>query len=97
MRPFVGKVIFAFALFAPGLPAVQDHDRNQSDQSQRYYDSKNKDWHNWNDNENQAYQRYTQEKHAPNRDFNRLPKKQQQNYFQWRHQHSDDHPSDNHR
>jgi hypothetical protein len=99
MRPFVGRVILTFALFAPAaLAAGEDHERNQKvTQNSRYYDKQHKDWHEWNDDENRSYQRYTQENHRPNRDFNRLSRKDQQNYFQWRHQHSDDHPSDHRR
>jgi hypothetical protein len=92
MTSFIGKAILAFALLAPAaLPAFQDHDRDQkSSQAKRYYDSKNKDWHDWNDGENQSYQRYTQETHGQNREFDKLSKKQQQNYFKWRHDHMDD-------
>ena len=95
MKPLLGSLIFVLGLLAPATLTAQDRADNHSRQTQRYYDKQNKDWHEWNDGENQAYQRYTQENKRPNRDFHRLPKRQQQTYFQWRHQHMDDHANTN--
>jgi hypothetical protein len=90
-------VMLGIAFITPALPA-QDHNRNsQNSPSGRYYDRQNKDWHEWNDTENQAYQRYQQENHRQNQDFKRLPRKQQDSYFQWRHQHQDNQRSENQR
>lgn len=95
MKPFVGKTLLVLALMAPGslLPAFQDHDRDhdRDKQSQRYYDSKSKDWHDWNDHEKESYDRYRRDNHRPDRDFSKLSKKEQQEYFRWQHEHADEH------
>lgn len=89
MRIPTRNFVLAVALLVPAaLPAFQDRDHATT--SQRYYDAKNKDYHDWNDNENQAYHRYVQENHMKDRDFAKLSKRQQQSYFAWRHQHMDD-------
>jgi len=66
-----------------------DHERNRSDRSERYYDSQAKDWHTWNDQEDRAYRRYLEEQHRDYRDYSKLSKKQQRDYWKWRHSHPD--------
>ncbi|PWU04816.1 MAG: hypothetical protein C5B51_16115 [Terriglobia bacterium] len=58
---------------------------------QRYYDRENRDWHEWNERENQAYRRYWQDQRREGeyREWNRLNRNRQQEYWRWRHQHPD--------
>ncbi len=58
--------------------------------SNTYYDSKHRDWHQWNNNENQSYQKYSEEHHKKG-DFSSANERDQQQYWNWRHKHSDSH------
>lgn len=58
-------------------------------QNKRYYDKNNKDYHEWNANEDHAYRAYLGENHQEYRDFAKVKAPQQQAYFDWRHQHPD--------
>jgi hypothetical protein len=94
MHNFMGSLALAVVLFIPVASKAQDRDQNrtQANEPKRYYDKQNKDWHSWDDRENQSYQRYQQENRRPTRDFDRLSDRQRQDYFRWQHQHStDDH------
>ena len=58
-------------------------------QVKRYYDQKNKDYHEWNDNEDKAYRSYLGENHHAYVDFAKVKAPQRQQYFDWRHEHPD--------
>jgi hypothetical protein len=74
-----------------------DDDKHRQAKTRRYYDKRNKDYHEWNDNEARYYGQWQQQNHN-NRDFNKLNRKQQEEYWQWRHQHGDnDHDRDDRR
>ena len=66
------------------LKADDDHHKVR-----RYYDRDARDYHEWNEHENNAYRRYLQEQHRENREFHRLNRNQQHEYFRWRHSHPD--------
>ena len=69
-----------------------DNDRAQQHRSSyAYYDSKHRDWHPWNHEEEESYQRYAKEHHSENSDFAGLSERQQQQYWKWRHKHPDSH------
>ncbi len=89
-QTILSSLVVGITLLAPVAVFAQDHDRRDSQQTQRYYDRQNKDWHEWNGNENNYYQRYSQQNHVNNKDFKRLSKRQQDQYFRWRHQQHDD-------
>jgi hypothetical protein len=92
MRNLIGSSLFVAMLVLPLTAAADDHDHNKRDnQSQRYYDSNHKDYHQWNDQEQREYDRYLDENHRKHEDFGRTSKREQQNYWKWRHQHGDDH------
>lgn len=88
MRRYFGAILLSAALLTPiaGMAADDDH----KDKDHRYYDRSNKDYHAWNNNEDQAYRKYLQEQHRDYRDFNRANKRDQDNYWKWRHAHPDD-------
>lgn len=56
--------------------------------SKTYYDSRHRDWHQWNDGENQSYQKYSEEHHRKG-DFSSERERDQERYWAWRHKHSD--------
>ena len=56
----------------------------------RVYDRDHKDYHNWDDHENQAWNRYLSENHKREHDFKKANKKEQSQYWNWRHSHPDD-------
>ena len=101
MHRYVGSFVLGAVLIAPaGLSAgtsfqddhhQDDRNRDRDDNHQaRYYDSKHKDYHNWDDRENRSYRQWTGENHIGNRDFDHLKRKQQAEYWNWRHDHPDD-------
>ena len=72
-----------------------DAERTRSPQGENnnraYYDSKHRDWHQWNDKEEQSYRRYANEHHQDNKDFAQTNEREQQQYWNWRHKHPDEH------
>ena len=70
-----------------GMANGRGHDKEP--QVKRYYDKKNKDTHEWNDNEDKAYRAYLSENHQEYRDFSKRKAPEQQQYFDWRHEHPD--------
>jgi hypothetical protein len=55
----------------------------------RVYDSHHRDYHNWNDHENEAYRRYLAEQHWKYKEYQRQSHRRQEAYWQWRHSHPD--------
>ena len=89
------------ALIAPVAARADNDNNHKKPQVKRYYDKKNhdyhewndneehKDYHEWNDNEDRAYRSYLQENHQDYREFKAVKPPQQQEYFGWRHEHPD--------
>jgi len=74
------------------LRADDDDHRNDRDRQrteQRYYDEHGRDYHVWNNREDQAYRNYLKERNREYREFSRANKREQQEYWQWRHSHRD--------
>jgi Ni/Co efflux regulator RcnB len=83
MSRFINTLILAATLTAPLAMNAQDHPN-------RYYDKTHKDYHEWNDNENQRYHEYQTERRVKTtHEFNRAKKSEQQDYWKWRHEHGD--------
>jgi hypothetical protein len=61
----------------------------QTKVSVRVYDSKRKEYHNWDDNENHAWGAYLTTNHLKSHDFKKASKKEQSSYWDWRHDHPD--------
>ncbi len=79
------------------LRADDDHDKHRErTQERRYYDSNHRDYHTWNDAEDQAYRRYLNENRHEYREFERMNKRDQLRYFKWRHEH-EEHQEHEHR
>ncbi|HEY2545031.1 MAG TPA: hypothetical protein VGI46_03105 [Candidatus Acidoferrum sp.] len=83
---YIASLFVTAALTAPAAimaaPARQD-DRD------RVYDREHKDYHRWDDKEDQAWKRFLAEKHRDDHEFAKASKKEQEEYWNWRHSHPD--------
>ena len=93
MYSYFKMIVLSGSLFMPVAVSAQDRDnpeRRQNDEhSRRYEDRSHKDFHEWNEREDQAYRRYLQEHHKKYHDFTRARKREQDDYWVWRHNHPD--------
>jgi hypothetical protein len=80
----VGFILLASLLSAPvslfAAAPGQDHE-------QRVYDAEHKDYHEWNDHENEAWHKFLAENHRKDHEFAKANKKEQAEYWNWRHEH----------
>ena len=84
---FLGSLIVAAAILAPvsTLAAAAPVRRASVTVQTRAYDRSHKDYHVWDDREDQAYRRYLGDNHRKYRRFSALNRKQQTAYWNWRH------------
>lgn len=98
----VASIFLSAALMAPigamAMPAAQDdHERHeQEEREHRVYDPYRKDYHNWDQQEDQMYRRWLDERHESYVDYGRLGKKRQRDYWKWRHEHEQHEDHDRH-
>ena len=88
-------VLFVSAALAGSVAAKADDDHHAASRAQRYYDKDARDYHEWNQNENQVYRRYVTENHKRDREFAKTTRREKQDYYKWRHNHQD-HDQDKH-
>jgi hypothetical protein len=81
-------VLFLGAALAGLVPARAD-EHHSDDRSKKYYDKDARDYHEWNQNENQVYHQYVTENHKRDREFAKTTRGEKKNYFKWRHDHQD--------
>jgi hypothetical protein len=85
---YIGSLLLAAALAAPvailAAPAPND-DGVQI----RFYDSRHKDYHNWDDRENKSWGVYLSDNHKRSHEFSRSSRREQSHYWNWRHSHPD--------
>ncbi|MCU1273361.1 MAG: hypothetical protein JWO48_792 [Bryobacterales bacterium] len=81
-------VLFVGAALAGSVPARADEHHSDS-HTKRYYDATARDYHEWNQNENQVYHQYVTENHKRDREFARTNRTERKDYFKWRHEHPD--------
>jgi len=55
----------------------------------RVYDRGHKDYHNWDDHENQTWIRYRSDNHRNVREYSKASKRDQSQYWNYRHSHPD--------
>jgi hypothetical protein len=55
----------------------------------RVYDSRHKDYHNWDDNENRQWGLYLTQNNRRPHEYKRAKKSEQSEYWNWRHDHDD--------
>jgi hypothetical protein len=79
----------ASLLLTAGLAAPVAVLASPASQEDRVYDRDHKDYHKWDDHENQAWSRFLAEKHRKDHEFAKANKKEQAEYWNWRHAHPD--------
>jgi hypothetical protein len=85
LNSYAASILLSATLAAPvvvlAAPTPQD-DRG-------VYDREHKDYHKWDDHENQAWHRYLAENHRKEHEFAKANRKEQEEYWAWRHNHPD--------
>lgn len=56
----------------------------------RVYDSRHKDYHNWDDNENHAWGLYLTQNNRKPHEFRKANRRERSGYWDWRHEHPDE-------
>ena len=82
-------VLFVSAALAGSVAAKAADDHNTGSRTQRYYDKEGRDYHEWNQNENQVYHQYVTENHKRDREFAKTTRREKQDYYKWRHSNPD--------
>ena len=97
------SLLLAGVITAPIAMCAQDrdHDRDDHDRNKNYrvYDPYRRDYHNWNNDEDQAYRQWYGQTYNGRqyRNYRKLNKKDQRAYWTYRHDHDKDHDHDNDR
>jgi hypothetical protein len=81
-------VLFVSAALA-GSVSVRADERQSDHQTKRYYDKDARDYHEWNQHEDQTYHQYVTDNHKRDRDFAKTTRGEKKDYFKWRHDHPD--------
>jgi hypothetical protein len=85
---YVASLFLIAALAAPvsmlAVPAPQE-----GTVQVRVYDRNHKDYHNWDDRENQSWNRYNTDNHRKSHEFKTANKREQGQYWNYRHSHTD--------
>jgi hypothetical protein len=101
MKKIIISLPLMAALLVPVSLLAQDRDRDHDDHhdrrdgdrhdghDQRYFDSRHKDYHEWNGSEDRAYHMYWEQRHRSYVDWDHASQRQRQDYWNWRHNHSD--------
>jgi type III secretory pathway component EscR len=88
MRRFLSGFVLSAALMAPVVMTARAEERRIV--VKRYYDRDNRDWHEWNENEDRAYRHYLMEQRREYRPWPEVRRREEQReYWRWRHQHPD--------
>jgi len=92
---YLASLFLSASLMAPlGAQAFaapqedRDHERHEQEKPEhRVYDPVNRQYHNWNQGEEQTYRQWLDERHEGYRNYEQLNKDQQRAYWNWRHKH----------
>ncbi len=84
----IGSLFLTAALMAPVSVVAAPKPQSASVQ---VFDKDHNDYHNWDDNENQAWGRFEVENKAKPREYKKANKKEQSQYWNWRHDNPDKH------
>jgi hypothetical protein len=89
---WIASMFLSAALVVPigaiAMPTPQDDRERQEleEHQRRYYDQQNRDYHNWNNQEDRMYREWLAERRYNYVDYDRLDPRDQQDYWRWRHQ-----------
>ena len=91
---FLSSLVVTVALLAPGLglglAAAQERAAVKVGPiTLRVYDRTHKDYHVWDDREDQTYRQYLGDQHQKYQRYNKLNRKRQTGYWNYRHTHTD--------
>jgi hypothetical protein len=86
----IGSLFLTAALMAPVSLIAAPRPQSASVQV-RVFDKDHNDYHNWDDNENQAWGRFQVETKKKPQEFSKVNKKEQSQYWNWRHDNPDKH------
>jgi hypothetical protein len=86
-KRFIASLILTAAFAAP--VAIMAASTPQVGVQVRVYDKNHKDYHNWDDHENQQWGIYLNANHKKPHEFAKANKREQANYWNWRHSHPD--------
>ena len=84
---YMSSLLLAAALAAP--VSIMAAARPQTSVQVRVYDKNHKDYHNWDDHENQAWGSYRSNNHKKPQEYSKTSKKEQGQYWNYRHSHPD--------
>jgi hypothetical protein len=87
-RRCISSLLLAAALAAPVAILAAPGPKDEGVQV-RIYDSRHKDYHNWDDRENHAWGMYLTQNHKRNHEYSKASKREQSSYWNWRHSHPD--------
>ena len=82
-------LLLGAALIAPAALFADDTKSTTTTTTTRYYDSDEKDYHQWTAGEDHAYRVYLGEQHRDYVEFPKVKETEQREYFKWRHGHPD--------
>ena len=91
----VASIFLSAALMVPigamAMPAPQDdHERHEQEERERkVYDRDHKDYHTWDQREDEAYRHWLDDRHHAYVDYEHLDRKAQREYWKWRHAHEE--------
>jgi hypothetical protein len=84
----IGALLLAAAILAP-VAAIAAPAANDDGVQIRVYDSRHRDYHNWDDRENHAWGAYLTNNHRKAHEYKESNRREQKNYWNWRHAHPD--------
>jgi hypothetical protein len=85
---YISSLLLAAALAAPVAVMAAPAPKDEGVQV-RVYDSRHKDYHNWDDRENNSWGIYLTNNHKKKHEFSRSSRREQSHYWDWRHSHPD--------
>jgi hypothetical protein len=85
---YIASLFLTAALAASGSIVAARTPQEASVQV-RIYDRDHKDYHNWDDHENQQWGVFLSENHRKPHEFSKAKKREQSEYWNWRHDHPD--------
>jgi hypothetical protein len=85
---YISSLLLAAVLAAP-VAIIAAPGPNDDGVQIRVYDSHHKDYHNWDDHENNAWGVYLTNNHKKNHEYSKSSRREQSHYWDWRHSHPD--------
>lgn len=85
---YISSLLLAAALAAPVALMAAPAPKDGAVQI-RVYDSRHKDYHDWDDHENRSWGVYLSNNHRKSHEFSRSSRREREHYWNWRHSHPD--------